>query len=79
MMSFIDLKRFLHFEGGDELKHHECTRNIRIVRVGISGYSRWGYLDIPGENPDSPDLVAKRIPAFDLIYAFCILPGLIVL
>ena len=39
-----------------------------------------GVPDTPDENPDSPDLVAKKdFRLFDLIYVFCVLPWLIVL
>ena len=39
-----------------------------------------GCPDSPDDNPDSPDLVAKKcFRLFDLIYASCILPWLIVL
>ena len=52
-MSFIDLNS--RIRGGNGVKHHECNRIlrtlVRIVRVGCP--------DIPDENPDSPDLVAK--------------------
>ena len=58
-MSFIDLKIFLHFEGGNDVNIMSVSGysgpRFRIVRVGCP--------DIPDENPDSPDLVAK-FPTF---------------
>ena len=54
-MPFIDLKMFLHFEGGNDVNITSVSGysgpRFRIVRVGCP--------DILDENPDSPDLVAK--------------------
>ena len=65
IMPFIDLKRILAFSPG--------------YSGYSSGYSGLGYPDIPGENPDIPDLVGKDSWLFDLLYASCVLPWWIVL
>ena len=44
-----------------------------------SGQSGLGCPDIPDIIPDIPDLVAKDSWLFDLNYAFCLLPWMIVL